>query len=233
MQELIPRVYAVTGLSLGRVYVFDTGNGLALIDTGVSHKLTPRLAPQLQARGWSLEDIKWVLITHAHHDHANGLAELQAHAPARTYAHKLDAPVLRGEKPIEYANPNGFPARFLQRTLPPARVDVELEGGENLDDIALGLTVVPTPGHTVGHVSYFWIMERVLFAGDVVVSLPWGVSRHVSSAIPDMKANHASMRRLLPLMVNTLCPGHGRPILNGTGWKLRLMMEKLERTARS
>src|SRR5512145_2171326 len=163
MQPIVEAVYAVPGMSVGRIYIITGRDGLALVDTSLSPATPARLEPQLQQQGYTLTDIRHILITHAHPDHIGGLAAFQQRTNARTYVHRRDAPAVRGESPL--VRPRREAVRGFAKLMSygptfapplPARVDVELKGGEKLDSILPGLEVVEMVGHSPGHVGFWW-----------------------------------------------------------------------------
>jgi glyoxylase-like metal-dependent hydrolase (beta-lactamase superfamily II) len=80
-----------------------------------------------------------------------------------------------------------------------------------------GFTVLETPGHTPGHVSYWRERDRVLIAGDVLtnVNMSTGVSglhEPLAFGTPDPARNRACARRLAELQPALVCFGHGPPL---------------------
>jgi glyoxylase-like metal-dependent hydrolase (beta-lactamase superfamily II) len=80
-------------------------------------------------------------------------------------------------------------------------------------------TVVETPGHTAGHISYWREADRTLILGDVVANL------HIWTGIPmlrepehvfslDASMNRRSARRIIELNPSLVCFGHGPPMRN-------------------
>lgn len=234
MNLIVEPVYAVPGMSPGRLYVIEVEDGLALVDTSLSPQTPQRLEPQLHQQGYKLDDIRYILLTHAHPDHYGGLAAFQRVTNTRTYVHRRDAPVVRGEMPMVRPRREDLSgiARLISAgpTMPPptpARVDVEIKGGDILDAILPGLEVIETFGHSPGHVCFWWPEKRLLFGGDVVMHLPWGLSLPFAAYTADMQAAKRSVYRVADLQPDILCPGHGAPIMGGAGTKLRALAERL------
>ena len=84
------------------------------------------------------------------------------------------------------------------------------------DDVA-GFTVLDTPGHSPGHVSYWRESDRVLLCGDVM----WGwnaflmrgpIREPFAVLSPDARLNRASARRIVELEPALVCFGHGPPL---------------------
>jgi len=128
--------------------VGDSGD--ILIDGGPDNA-AELIADNIRQLGFSLRDVKIILNSHEHFDHAGGIATLQRLTGAQLYASPGQAPVLRSGSPAA-ADPQ---AGKLQ-PFPPARVDRIVQDGEM---IRLGdLAVFPafTPGHTAGAVTWHW-----------------------------------------------------------------------------
>ncbi len=234
MKQIAENIYAVPGMSVGRIYIIVGGDGLALIDTSFSSQTPQKLEPQLLSMGYQLSDIHHILITHAHPDHLGGLAAFQQVTNARTGVHHRDAAVVRGE--MLAPRPQRHQLRGLSRLMlltptmtppPPARVDVEFKGGDRLDDILPGLEVVETFGHSPGHVGYWWPEQRIMFCGDVVMHLPWGLVTPIAAFTPDMVAAKRSIRKIAEMEVDILCMGHGIPIVGGAAQELQAFAARL------
>ncbi len=110
----------------------------------------PEAAPVLKAladKGWTLTDI---LITHRHADHVQGIPEVKQHFPeARVVA------------------PRGEADRVPM-------VDVKAGEGDYIKVGKLTAKVIETPGHTIGHIVYWFEDDNLLFAGDTLFSLGCG-----------------------------------------------------------
>lgn len=79
-------------------YVFDTGDGLAVVDTGPTSTL-PALEEGLHAFGAELRDLRHLLLTHIHFDHAGAAGTLLERLPkAKVYVHERGAPTLPARK---------------------------------------------------------------------------------------------------------------------------------------
>lgn len=234
MKCITDRVYAVSNLGFGRMYVIEAVDGLAIVDTSSRPDTPRRLSRQLRKFGFHLEDIRHILITHAHIDHVGSLVEFQRLTSARTYAHRREAMVIRGEQPVQYAPPSDLNGIYralaavpMPTYVPVARVDVELQGGETLDSVVPGLCAVFTPGHTVGHTAYYWPEKRLLFGGDVVLNMPWGLRLPYRPVGYNLAETRRSVRKVAEMNIDILCPGHGKPIVNGASAKLRGLAAKL------
>ena len=221
MKKISDGIYGVlTKLGFVNYYVLNHDDQLTVIDIGLGKGDVDRLERELQAHGWNLSQIQHILITHAHMDHTGGLAELQQRTNAVTYVHAADAAVVRGEESSPRANPEelGRIGRMILRFIkdndaPPASVQDELQGGEQLDAIFPGLEVVHLPGHSPGQCGYYVPNRGLLIGGDVMMRYPWGLAFPIRAASPDWDAVQESIRKIDAMKLDILCLGHGNPIL--------------------
>jgi metallo-beta-lactamase class B len=144
------------------VLLITSPSGDALIDGGV-----PGYAPLIEANirdlGISLHDIKWILNSHAHCDHAGGIAHLASTTGAQVIASAADTPLLArgGHADPEYGDRFPFPPVHVARTV---------TDGESLRLGDLVLTARATPGHTKGNTTWTWMSceeKRCLHMVDV------------------------------------------------------------------
>lgn len=131
-------------------YLFTTPEGHILIDTTFD-ELVPEIVTNIETLGFSVEDIKLMLASHAHHDHVGGHASMREISGAMTLATAADADV------IESGGKTDFRDRGLWT---PAVVDRIIEDGEQ---VRLGnrvLTAHLTPGHTKGCTTWTTVVEE-------------------------------------------------------------------------
>ena len=160
---------------LGRKRVVGTAvlegpSGLALVDPGPTSCL-PALESGLADLGRRLEDVREILLTHIHLDHAGATGTLLHRLPRATaYVHARGAPhmidpakLLASAGRLYGANMERFWGEF--RPSPADRLRV-LEGGERLELAGRTLEVAYTPGHASHHVSYFDTTSGTAYVGD-------------------------------------------------------------------
>jgi metallo-beta-lactamase class B len=124
--------------------------GHILIDGAIAES-APQIAAHIRALGFRVEDVKLILSTHIHFDHAGGIAELQRMTGATVMASPSSARVLStGEN--DPADPQFEILLPLEKV---AKVKV-LTPGETVHVGPLALTSHPTPGHTSGGTSWTW-----------------------------------------------------------------------------
>ncbi|PNY83117.1 MBL fold metallo-hydrolase [Deinococcus koreensis] len=150
-------------------YVFDTGDGLAVVDTGPTSTLGA-LEAGLSGLGARLSDVRHLLLTHIHFDHAGAAGTLLERLPgARVYVHERGAPHMISPERL-YASAAQIYGGEMERLwgeMRPIRPEqlTALSGGERLRLGHLDVDVVYTPGHAIHHVAYQAGAD--LFVGDV------------------------------------------------------------------
>lgn len=233
MQKIHERVYRQTFMGgFTNVYLLIADDGsLVLIDTGADASIVPTLDRELPKIGFAWEQIRHVFITHGHYDHVGGLAAIQQRLPnAQTVVGAADAGLISKTDPQPMASPATLPLSdrlMLQifkgqtNNYDAARVDRPVQAGEVLDDIVRGLEVIDLHGHSWGQVGYYLPDERILFAGDVVMRMPWGYTRPIRSVSPDWNAVHESIARVVALAPQLFCIGHGAPYVGNVADVLR------------
>ncbi|MET8770959.1 MBL fold metallo-hydrolase [Streptomyces sp. NPDC004658] len=221
---LLPRLHLFR-FPVGQAYLWRDDDELTLIDAGLTGS-GRTIADAITALGHAPHDVRRVVLTHFHEDHAGGAGEFAALSGAEVLAHGLDAPFVRGELPgptprfEEWELPiHAQAARHLPEgpPVPPSSVTEVTDG----DVLAFGggARVVHVPGHTDGSVALFLPAEGVLFTGDTVASADGVPVPGVFNL--DRQQLLASLRRLAGLGAEVACFGHGDPVLSGADAALR------------
>jgi glyoxylase-like metal-dependent hydrolase (beta-lactamase superfamily II) len=144
-------------------YVLDTEDGLALFDCGPSSSI-PRLNDGLAERGLALADIRHLLLSHIHLDHAGAAGSLvREHPDLQVHVSEIGAPHLVDPSRLEASARRLYGDTFDTlwgelAPVPEANVHV---AGPNV----LGLECFPAPGHARHHVCYLG-RDGTLYAGD-------------------------------------------------------------------
>jgi glyoxylase-like metal-dependent hydrolase (beta-lactamase superfamily II) len=204
-----------TGLGISHaldpnVYLLSGGEELALVDAGAGAG-EDRILDNVRSLGYEPGQIKHILLTHAHADHAGGAASLAERLGVRVYLSELEREALENADEealgLSIARRNGYyPEDYRLRA---CKVDVVLRGDERLQCGDLELTVIPTPGHSAGSVCFLVDTEEgvALFAGDTVFAR--GRISLIVAPGSDLLALQESVAGLRGLNVTSLLPGHG------------------------
>lgn len=231
LRPVVPGVYSVPGLGLGRVYCLGDADGITLIDAGLPGA-GGLILRRLAAAGIAAKAVRRILVTHAHPDHAGGVAALQAMTEALVYSGAADRAAVEGRAPVPHRA--GAAAWALARRtgwsgrLPAARVDETLGEGDRLPNVLGGLRVLAVPGHTPGHLAFWQPERRLLFCGDVIVN-GRGLRLPSPSWTVDMAEDVRSVARLAALDPAVVCTGHGPPLTQGAARLLRAFAVRVRR----
>jgi glyoxylase-like metal-dependent hydrolase (beta-lactamase superfamily II) len=211
---------------------WEDGEGATLIDAGMPGQLE-LFREKLEALGLKLTDVRRILLTHQDIDHIGSASDIAREAGAEVYAHVADVPYIEGEKPLLKLDSSrvesilkALPgdARKEARKLfsPPPKVPVSrvLNGGEELPFNG-GIVVIPTPGHTPGHVSYYLKVLRLLVAGDALRVEGGTLIGPSPSGTPDMRRAIASLKNLQPFPIETVLCYHGGFVASNVETRLK------------
>jgi metallo-beta-lactamase class B len=111
----------------------------------------PQIVANIRSLGFRIEDVKLILNSHVHYDHAGGIAELQRLSGARVIASKWSAAVLKNG-----GVGRGDPQFGELAPITSVKNVHELHDGETLQLGAIAITARLTPGHTPGGTSWTW-----------------------------------------------------------------------------
>jgi metallo-beta-lactamase class B len=165
--HVVGNVYSVGSAELTS-FLIATPKGHVLIDGGLS-ELAPQIARNIDKLGFKLEDVKVLLVSHAHFDHAGGLAELKRRTGAQVVASRADAEAMaRGGK--------GDPQFGDSIPFAPVYADRIVQEGGVVRVGPTELVAHVTPGHTQGCTTWTTVQHEDAQALQVVfncsVSVP-------------------------------------------------------------
>jgi glyoxylase-like metal-dependent hydrolase (beta-lactamase superfamily II) len=144
-------------------YLVETSDGLALQDCGPA-TCVPELKIRLAERGLELRDLRHLLLSHIHLDHAGATGTLvREHPGLQVHVSEIGAPHLVDPERLERSARRLYGDEFdtlWGELIPVPEENVHTVGGE-----VLGLECFPTPGHASHHVCYF-AGDGTLYAGD-------------------------------------------------------------------
>ncbi|MDQ3248708.1 MAG: MBL fold metallo-hydrolase [Chloroflexota bacterium] len=222
---IVPGLY---GVATGPVNVFllDTDDGLTLIDTGVAGS-GEKILQAVRDLGKRPDDIRHILITHAHPDHVGGLAEIKQATGVPVYAHPFDIGLIEAGDASRPLTPTpALLQRILFRlviqgspsTFPAASVEQAVQDSDELP-IAGGLRAIHAPGHSAGQLAFFWPQHGgVLFAADSCANLP---VLGYSLGYEDFAEGKRTLAKLATLDFQVACFGHGNAITQGAADRFR------------
>jgi glyoxylase-like metal-dependent hydrolase (beta-lactamase superfamily II) len=87
--------------------------------------------------------------------------------------------------------------------------------------------VIDTPGHTAGHVSYYYRPCKTLFAGDALAVVRGRLRFMARPVTEDLQQARESMARCLELPIDFICPGHREPLTRNVHAERRRMRDYL------
>ncbi len=216
--RVFPDIHQVDGVSCN-VYIIVEPMGLTIIDAGLPGA-EKRIIAAVTALDHSPRDVRHILLTHQHVDHIGGLAALAQATGATIWASAGDTPAIEGRARREAPHgPLGlvFRAIFFPR-LRPCPVSHQVGAATTLPVFSEegGLQVIETPGHTIGHISFYLPARKLLFAGDAVRESKGRLSLPPAMLNLDTRQALASVRALAALEIEACLPGHGAPTLSGS-----------------
>lgn len=187
--EKLESVSLIVGDGLcSNIYVIGKENTV-IVDTGVGNS-TNSVWPQLEELRVAPVNVKGVVLTHAHHDHAMGAFIILERANPKVFVHKLETTYIA--------------SRFRQNL-------VTVEDGDLIETELGPFKVIWTPGHTEGSMCLYNEEDKILFSGDTV--FPDGSFGRFDGESGDLKSTIESLKKLSELDVDIMLPGHGSPVL--------------------
>lgn len=194
-------VYALDSTKGNYVYII-LGKEKFLIDAGRPGQ-GKGILKEFKSMNIQPKDIKHILITHHDIDHVGNLALLEEKTGASVWASNEDIPYICGAK-----NRPGIKRffSFIMRAKKPEKINAYSEN-QTFEDIE----VIPTPGHTPGHVCLLY--NDVLFVGDLVRSSKGQLNPMASFMNWDEPVLKESIKKMNNYSFKWVCPAHGEPVL--------------------
>lgn len=203
--------------------VADADGSLTLVDAGLK-RAEKRVLAALAQLGKAPQDVQRILLTHAHPDHAGGLAGAKRATGAQVVAHERDAIYLqRGKAPeLDRSQLSARLLSRLPRSFAKTEVDQTVQDGELLP-VGGGLRIVHTPGHSPGHVSLLHEPTGVLITGDALFNLR-GLTYSPATFCTDVRLSRETADRLADLDYTTVAFTHGAHISDGAREAVRAFL---------
>lgn len=217
---LAPNVYRIpTKSDFVNSYLFLEADGsLTLVDTGL--KSAPkRIVAAVKCLNRDMSDIKRIILTHSHDDHAGGAAKvIELAGSPQVMAHEEDKRFFESgtNPPRDLSYFAGKFFRFMpEGGFTPFKISSALTDGEILP-IAGGIQVVHTPGHTPGHISLLHRPSETLITGDSVFNFGFKLAWSLSAFCTSFNQSKETALRFLDLDFATAAFTHG-PHIKGNG----------------
>jgi glyoxylase-like metal-dependent hydrolase (beta-lactamase superfamily II) len=216
------------------VYVLESTGGPVLIDAGWPDSVAwAALTAGLGEIGVAVRDVRGVVVTHFHPDHAGLSGDLREASGCWIAGHEADADLMRKVEAVpdmlaweaDNLRRAGAPEADVQAYVsgggggglasPPAKVDIELSDGDMIDVPGRRLRVIWTPGHSPGHVCLYLEDAGQLFTGDHVLSK---TTPHIGLYPYDLPGADPlgdfldGLDRVKELTVSEVLPAHEHPV---------------------
>lgn len=221
MKEVAKNVFQIPLMPRNSINCYVVDN--VLIDAGIKSSADKILR--------SIKDVKinTHVLTHAHADHQGSSSIICArlNIPLWTSAWEK-ANAESGIVIDDYPNENHFIAKFQQKYWAGAgyQVSKTLKEGDTVGSF----TVIETPGHSNGHISFFRESDHTIIVGDTLVNMNLlttvvGLNEPPNLFTTNRQKNIESIKKIYDLNPKILCFGHG-PVLNNDG-HLERLLEKI------
>jgi glyoxylase-like metal-dependent hydrolase (beta-lactamase superfamily II) len=216
--------------------VLQSAGGAALVDPGPTTCL-PTLERGLEAQGVRLADVRHILLTHIHLDHAGATGTIvRAYPHVKVFVHERGATHMADPKKLIDSATRLYGADmdrlWGEFAAVPAENLIVLAGGERIEAGGRAFDVAYTPGHAAHHVSYFDAASGLAFVGDTA-----GVRIDAGYVLPptpppdiDVEAWQGSVNQLDRWSPETLFLTHFGPVGNPRP-HLQTLMENLHEMA--
>jgi hydroxyacylglutathione hydrolase len=237
--EIAPGIYEIGAPKWGyfkagytKAFLVDDGEALYVIDTFYDDDAQLFL-DEIARIGRKPADVKHILLTHGHRGHLGGMATLKRLSGAPIYGHEWEADIIAGDRRIH--NPSFFAfnpikpwpittiGQLTARWNPfeGMPVDQLIDEGDKVGVFE----VLHTPGHTPGHLAFYWPERRALFTGDAFVTWPL-ITPGWRSTMLNEPQSWQTLNRLAALDVEVIGPGHGDSITSGGTAVLQALAKK-------
>ncbi len=217
-------IHRISVLPAGLVNAFlvCTPDGAILVDSGLPNT-EKKFERVLRQQGLGFSDVRLIVITHAHVDHAGNAHRLRELCQAPVLAHRGDLPYYLGEQAMTFCSTGWFGRVFaktgaIQQPYPAFEPDILMdEDPVDLSPYGIPGQVIPTPGHTPGSISVC-LQNQEAIVGDLISSgiLLGGICcTHKAKRPPfeeDPEAVGKALKSLVHGGIECCYMGHGGPL---------------------
>jgi glyoxylase-like metal-dependent hydrolase (beta-lactamase superfamily II) len=235
--EIAPGIRRI-GTGLANVYLFEEGGAVTIVDAGVPGYWRA-LPAALAALGRTLEDVRAVVLTHAHTDHIGFAERIRTERGVPIRVHELDALRAKGQVPgpkglgrFKLAPLLGFLAFGLRNGLlrAPPILEVSTFGDGAVLDVPGAPRVIHVPGHTEGSAALHFTGRDAICVGDAFVTRNVITGTTGPQLFPnfdtDSEQAYASLSRLEGVEARLVLAGHGDVWDRGLAEAVRLARER-------
>lgn len=209
--------------------ILDPLQGPALVDTGLPGQAEV-IGSLLAEAGVNASDLTRIILTHQDFDHVGSLPELVQTSNARVLAHATETPYIDGTELPRFARPEILAQRPELRAIAEqfryTNVDQQLQDGARLE-LAGGVQVVFTPGHTPGHMCLYLERTKTLIAGDALTADQGRLQGPNPGATPDMQLAAQSVQKLAELDITAIVCYHGGVVQDDANGQLKRVAKEL------
>lgn len=198
--QIIDNVYLLDSSKGSYVYII-MDKEIVLVDTGLPFK-RKSIIEELKSLGVELRDIKHILLTHHDIDHIGNVFSLQQLTGAKVWASKEDIPYICGKM-----DRHGFKKyfKYIFKIKAPKNINSYMS-----EQSINGIKVIPTPGHTPGHVCLLY--KDLLFTGDLIENKHGKLRPYPAAWNWNQSAMQESLNKVADIPFRWLCPAHGKPV---------------------
>lgn len=194
----------------GNCYIVSNGKNAVLVDTSRT-KYRDKILEACKKY-----DVKLIILTHGHIDHAQNAAYLAKELNAPVAIHQADSPLIR-DNMIQSLRAKTFLGKiilaassksFKEEELPFFEPDIFLKEADSLEAYGINADIMVLPGHTMGSIAVK-VDEQGLVVGDALMNMFWPT---VSLLYNDYELMLKSVEKIKALDDITIYFGHGKPV---------------------
>ena len=172
------------------------------VETGATAVIDPSLPEKTLLEKLSGKDVRYILFTHGHSDHSCGAKMVKENTGAKIVIHKVEEEMFHDIEKNEFK----VNCELLDVEFPDVDIDILTEDGAEFILGNTKITVMHTPGHSMGSVCYLFMDDLVMFSGDTLFKLCAGRTDFYCG---DARQELESLAKIAELKGNyKVYPGH-------------------------
>jgi glyoxylase-like metal-dependent hydrolase (beta-lactamase superfamily II) len=229
--EIAPGIHRL-GPGIVNCYLLEEQGGVTIVDAGAPG-YWDELPRELAAMGRRIDDVKALLLTHAHLDHIGFAERLRKERGVPVHVHADDLPLTRKPAIPKFQGRIRFAAlRFIAFAIthgmlrnPPPILEVSTFAHGETIDVPGRPRAIHVPGHSDGSAALHVTTRDAIFIGDAIVTLDvvaGDTGPRLSPFNADRRRAYESLARLEGVSARLVLPGHGQPYAGGLAEAVRL-----------